>query len=535
MAEITSYRFDRFRLDLRRASLLRDETAVALRPKAFDVLLYLVRNAGRVVSKEELLREAWPRVIVTDNSLAQCVREIREALGDEDQSIVATSARRGYVFAAPVSASAEAVAPARDRPSLGLRVSIAALAVAAVAASSWLALRPAPRAGDGRLAVAVMPFAAAPGEEYFSRGVSGDIAAALGRFPELAVSSPEVIARLQGSGQSGDDVPRELHARYVVEGNVMRAPDKVRIAVRLAEWPRGVLLWSEAYEASAADMISTQERITAKVAGALAVNVANAAEKRATAKPAGSLEAYDLLFRGRERQARLNRTAQSQARALFEQALARDGNLAPAYVGLGRVELTAVALGWTDDAEAALDRAEHSALRAISLDETDARAHVLLGRTYARQGQYDRAVDTLRRAVALNRSDPDAWAGLGDALLWSGELSGAIDALETALAADPRLSAEDLFSLGAAYFLAGREGDSIRVLERATAREDGTPYIYALLAADYARTGRADDAHRAALEARRMNPFFDQQEFGSLFRRPEDREKLAAALRTTGL
>src|SRR6185369_1720167 len=127
---------------------------------------------------------------------------------------------------------------------------------------------------------------------------------------------------------------------------------------------------------------------------------------------------YDFVLRGREGLTRLNRTSHSQARAAFEQALALDSNYAAAYVGLGRVDLSAAAMGWTPDPQGALARAEHAALRAIALDESDARAHVLLGRALARQGQYDRAVETLRRAVALNRSDPDAYAGLGDALLW---------------------------------------------------------------------------------------------------------------------
>jgi tetratricopeptide (TPR) repeat protein len=192
-------------------------------------------------------------------------------------------------------------------------------------------------------------------------------------------------------------------------------------------------------------------------------------------------------------------------------------------------------MGWTPDPEAALTRAEHEALRAIALDESDARAHVLLGRALARQGQYDRAVETLRRAVALNRSDPDAHAGLGDALLWSGDAAGAIASLEAALAADPRLSAEDLFALGAAYFLAGRGRDSIRVLERATARNEGNAYIYALLAAAYGEEGRMDDAREAAAHVRRIDPFFDQENFGSLFRKPEHRERLAGALKASGL
>jgi tetratricopeptide (TPR) repeat protein len=199
------------------------------------------------------------------------------------------------------------------------------------------------------------------------------------------------------------------------------------------------------------------------------------------------------------------------------------------------VDLSAAAMGWTDDAEAAFRHAEDAALRAIALDEFDPAAHALLGRTYARTGQYDRAVETLRHAVRRNPSEPEGYAALGDALLWTGDLGGAAEALETALAMDPRRSAEDLFSLGAAYLLAGRSADAIRILERATQRNEGNPYIYAVLAAAYAASGRAAEARSAAAEARRRDPFLDLDSFGSLFRKPEHRERFARALKSAGL
>ena len=168
---------------------------------------------------------------------------------------------------------------------------------------------------------------------------------------------------------------------------------------------------------------------------------------------------------------------------MFERAIALDPQYAAAYVGLGRIDLSAAALGWTADPEAALKRAEDLARKAISLDEFNPAAHVLLGRAYARMEDYERAVEALKRAVALNPSEPDSHAGLGDALLWNGDVEGAIKALETATAIDPRLSAEDLFSLGAAYFLAGRSADAALVLERIVTRKEGNPFIYAMLAA----------------------------------------------------
>jgi len=387
------------------------------------------------------------------------------------------------------------------------------------------------------MSIAILPFGlqGENADDYFSIGISEDIAAALGRFADLAVTSPKVAARFGGAGGRTDDLQHELKVRYLVEGSVRRTPERVRIAVRLTDLPRGLLLWSESYDALAPTIFAIEDDIIVRIAGALAVKLTSLEQSRLAGKPPGNLEAYDLVLRGRDLHTRLNRTTHSQARTMFERAIALDPQYAPAHVGLGRIDLSAVALGWTADPEATLKRAEELARKAISLDEFNPAAHVLLGRTYARLEEYERAIDALKRAVALNPSDPDSHAGLGDAHLWSGEVEGAIRSLEIATAIDPRLSAEDLFSLGAAYFLDGRIADATRIFERITARKEGNPFIYAMLAAAYAETGRDDDSRSAAAEVRKLNPFFDVGRFGSLFKKAEHRARLADALKKTGL
>lgn len=570
-SESKHYRFGRFSVDARSACLRHDGRLVPLRPKSFDVLLYLVRNGGRLVSKNELIDNVWSNVIVTDNSLVQCIKEVRQALQDDGQTVIETVAKRGYVFTPAVyeTDDAEPAAPASvligeasssgpvpgGTPSARLPwlapAIVGSIAAALVIAGGlWWASspkvtpQPSPAASTvdnpypaKRLSIAVLPFGAAdaPADDYFSTGISEDLAAALGRFSDLAVASPKVVARFRSAGVSAEDIQRQLSVQYLVEGSVRRSPERIRIAVRLTDLPRGMLLWSNSYDVSAASILEIQDEITVRIAGTLAVKLTNLEQGRAASKSASAMEAYDFVLRGREHLTRLNRTSYSQARTMFERAIALDPSHAAAYVGLGRVDLSAVALGWTADPEGALKRAENLARKAIELDEFSPAAHVLLGRTYVRMEEYDRAVEALKRAVALNPSDPDSYAGLGDALLWSGEAAEAIKALETAVSIDPRLSAEDLFSLGAAYFIEGRAADSARVFERATTRNEGNPFIYAMLAAVYAESGRDAESKSAAAAVRQLNPFFQVENFGSLFRKPEHRDKLARALKKTGL
>jgi adenylate cyclase len=559
-----SYSFDQFVVDTRSACLRRGDAAVALRPKSFDVLVHLVTNRGRLVSKDELFETVWSDVVVTDNSLVQCIKEIRQALGDGRQTMIETVAKRGYMFTpsvvefedgAPLAALAKAGEPAateQGKRHVTIAAATGALAVTLLAAGVWWwttsPRAPAPatppveasaadRETAGRLSVAVLPFGllGETADDYFSVGISDDIATALGRFPDLAVTSPSVAARFRSVGISSDDMQRQLKVQYIVEGSVRRTPERVRIAVRLTDVPRGILLWSESYDAASATVFAIENDITLRIAGALAVKLTSIQQTRLAGQSTDNLEAHDLVLRGRDLQTRLSRTTHWQARTMYERAIALDPRYSAAYVGLGRIDLSAVALGWTGDAEAALKRAEDLARNAISLDEFSPAAHVLLGRAYARLNEYERAIEALRRAIALNPSDPDSHAGLGDALLWSGEVKGAVKALEIATAIDPRLSAEDLFNLGAAYFLDGRSLDAARTFERVTARKEGNPFIYAMLAAIYAENGRDEDARLAAAEVHRLNPLFDVVRFGSLFKNAADRERLANALKRTGL
>jgi len=316
---------------------------------------------------------------------------------------------------------------------------------------------------------------------------------------------------------------------------VRRSAGRLRISVQLADALNGALIWADQYDTDASQVIAVQDDITRSITGALAVRLTNVEQARVAAKPPASLEAYDLVLRGRDLLSRLTRTATSNARTMFERAIELDPSYAPAYVGLGRVDLVAVHLGWTPDPAGALRRAEMLAKKAIGIDEFNPAAHALLGKIHTRLGEYDRAVEALRHALALNPSDPENHAGLGDALLWSGETDEARKLLEIAARLDPKLPSQDLFNLGVAYFLLGQHGAAAQVFERTVARQDGNQFIHAMLAAIYADAGRKDDASREVTEVRRRNPLFDLETFGTLFRNPAHREKIVAALRQAGM
>src|SRR5262245_55479159 len=266
--------FAGFTLDLQRCALRRGGDDIALRPKSFDVLRALAENPGRVVTKDELIRAVWKDVFVTDDSLVQCVREIRHALKDDAQQLVKTIPRRGYLFNAPVTPVDTAIladaggihninAGEKLRPrSIGtwqIRRSRALIAGGllllgiVVAILGWWVVdvfrqAAAPVAGPPSIAVLFFATDQAGGErshDYFSDGLTDDVIAALGRFGSLRVLSRASLNRYKGTAWEPQQLGRDLNVRYIVDGSVRRSGDRLRVSARLTDAAHHVLLWSE--------------------------------------------------------------------------------------------------------------------------------------------------------------------------------------------------------------------------------------------------------------------------------------------------
>ena len=471
---------------------------------------------------------------------------------DRGEQQVKNIARPVRVFGLSAQAIAEAPEMETGRaPPARLRnraVLAAALAVALAVAGgvAWWAIRAgapsqtasAPASTNVRPTVAVLPLVSLEAndkDDYFADGLTEDIISALGRFSDITVRSRNAVFAFKGKTPSPVQVGRDLAVRYIVEGSIRRSPERIRISIGLAAAADGSQLWSENYDVAPKEIFAVQDDITRRIAGTLVSRLTNLELAKVATKPPSSLEAYDLVLRGRDLYNRVNRTANSQARALFERAIELDPGYAPAYIGLGRVELNGVLQGWTGDPAGAIQRAQSLGQKAASLDASSAGAHALLGSTYLRYGDYDRALDEMRRAIKLNSSDPDAYAGLAAASLWSGDIDTAIKNFETAVKLGLNLNVNDSFLLGVAYVLADRNTDAVRILERSLDTNKTDIYTRAILAAAYADAGRKDDAARESAEVRRIDPRFDTADFGSLLKKPDLRAKLTSALAKAGL
>jgi TolB-like protein/DNA-binding winged helix-turn-helix (wHTH) protein/cytochrome c-type biogenesis protein CcmH/NrfG len=572
LAEAKRLQFGRYVLDLDRGCLFLDGTEIALRPKTFAVLRHLLENPGRLVSKDELFDAVWPHLTVTDDALVQSIGELRRALKDDGSSFIKTIPRRGYRFestvtpsdpvdhasnAAPVPA-ATPDAPSRasaaiDTPTprvlalpfRGSRIGLLGMAGVAVliAAGALALLGLADRSATGSLesgakpAIAVLPIANQSGErprEYFADGLTQDIIGALGRFPELTVMSWNAVLPYKSNPASPGQIARDLAVRYQVEGSVLQTGDRVRMTAQLVN-SNGRVLWSARFDEPLADLFALQDRITTEIAGALAIRVAEVERRRVLAKPTESLEAYDCVLRVRPALQRPTRAGIAQARALLRRATEIDPNYADAYAALAETYYAATSMGWAEVPTAALDRAEEFANKALSIDDSQVRAHVILGRIHIFYRRYEQAKAEIDRAIAINANDAQGIAGRGNILMWLGQTDAAIKDLELAQRIDPELDAMDRFALSLAYYLKGRYDASIEEAELNLRKNAGAHFSRIVLAAAYAQHDRAEDATRVVAAIRRFDPTFDARDFGTKFLKPADLGRLRDGLRKAGL
>ena len=476
-------------------------------------------------------------------------------LGEQQVKNIARPVRAFRLTAEAIAATPELSPQALTAPGGRRRPWVIAVLVAVILAAggtTWWIVRAPPMVtqpsgptaisplpiGAARASIAVLPLealGAEGGSDYFADGLTEDIISALGRFRELSVMSLGAVFAYKGKHPSPMEVGRDLKVRYVVEGSIRRAPERIRVAVSLTDTNRSAVLWSEKYDAEPKDIFAVQDQITRRISGALALRVTGLELARSATKPPNNLEAYDLVLRGRDLLSRLTRSANAQARDLFERAIALDPDYGPAYVGLGQVDMRAANQGWTQDPGGALERAEKLAQKAIALDDLSSGAHALLGDVAVQFGDYDRALAELKRAIDLNGSDAESYGHLVTVLLFEGDISGAIAGGELVTQFRPEIPDGTAFDLGVAYILADRGADAVRILEHAVDRNPGHLYMNVMLAAAYGAVGRQQDAERQADRVHQRFPTFSRDRFGSALRDPSLRAKLDRALEKAGL
>ena len=397
--------------------------------------------------------------------------------------------------------------------------------------------RPAP---PTKPSIAVLAFQNMSGDaeqEYFSDGISEDIITDLSKLSELHVIARNSSFIYKHKPVLIPDVARDLGVRYVLEGSVRKAGNRIRVTAQLIDSVTGGHVWANRFDRELTDIFDIQDELTREIVSALKLNLTTGERDRLLRRRVVSVEAYELLLRSRERMMLLTRSGNIAARSLAEAAIAIDPSFAAAYALIAFTHLNDYANGYGLDPEGSLPVGRELAERAVSMDDEDPACHMALGAAYSWSRDLVRAEAHARRGLALSPNSVDSMILLASIQIYAGDPADALTTLDALMRLDPHYPDIALQFLADARFSLGEYELAVGAIERRLKRNPESETAFALLASCYGWLGRFDDAHRAWDEARRINPDFSVERRRQVqpFRNPEDFERRVEGLRRAGL
>jgi TolB-like protein/Tfp pilus assembly protein PilF len=489
--------FDNHTIDTDRRELRRGAEPIAVEPQVFDLLVYLVRNRERVVSKDDLVASIWGGRVVSESTLTSRINAARKAVGDsgKDQQMIRTIPRRGVRFVGAVRAQPDihGATPAE----VPVREEIHAPPRAAL---------PLP----DRPAIAVLPFTNMsddPEQEYFSDGISEDLITALSKLRWFFVVARNSSFTYKGKAVHLKQIADELGVGYVVEGSVRKGGDRVRITVQLNDVVTGSHIWAERYDRDLADVFAVQDEITEAIVAAIEPQIYAAENFRARRKPPNSLDAWGLVMRALSHYWRVTRQDNIAAQALLEKAIAIDPNYGQAFGVLATSHSFCAHMGWAEVATA-VPLAERAALAAVAADSEDPWAHHAMAGVHLARRRFDDSLSEFELALRLNPNFSLAQGYYGLALAYCGRWEDAHAAAGRALRLSPRDPFSAIYYGVASYARFGScNYDEAMRLSREAIRQRGD-FVGALrvLTAAAGMAGQTEVARLALQELRRAQP-----------------------------
>jgi adenylate cyclase len=393
---------------------------------------------------------------------------------------------------------------------------------------------------DDRPAIAVLPFnnlSPDPDHAFFADGLAEDLITRLSSWRAFPVIARNSSFQYRGGEVDLKRVSRELGVRYVVEGSVRRAGERIRVNAQLIDATSGKHVWAETYDRKIVDVFSLQDEISALIAASLVGDLTRAEGERAHQRGTNNIEAWSLYQLGLQHFDRYTLEGFAEAREMFRRAAEIDPRFATPQGQLAIAGLSELMLGRVPNEEfkAAL---MSSARRAVELDPRDPVAHLGLGGAYIAAGDIKNGLASSQKAVDLNPSMPMAWIWLGWSSLLAGDPGTTVTATERARTLNPQGAMVWVHdSLAAAYWELGRYDEALEAAQRLVATQPTYLTGYAYIAMSEVALGRLDEARTAIIEGRRVQPDLSldlvQNYFG--VSRPTIDARRNAALRTAGL
>jgi TolB-like protein/DNA-binding winged helix-turn-helix (wHTH) protein len=509
----TRLRFASFTLDVERAELLRDGQPVPLRPKAFALLTLFARNPRRLLTKDELLQAVWPGVVVTDDSLTQCIHDVRSALGDDGVQMIRTVARRGYRFEAGVhpDRAALALVPAVDsKRHIGLVGAAVAVALI-VGLVAFVLQRPVQKPEFApALSIVVLPLVTEGGsDEWLSDGLTRDLTTELGQISGAFVISRDTAHTYKSKPVDPRQVAHELGVRYVVGGAVRRDGERVQLTLSMVDGETGAQRWAQQFDVERTRLASALDEIGKQVARSLSVQMIRAEGERVASLQPQQVPADDLAMQGWSIYFRgASRENLTEANRLFEAAVARDPHCIRAWGGVAVMNGLLAGNLWAPDHAAAVARLDEAARRLHELDAYD--AYTFYARYFLAllKSDYESVLAISTTMTERFPSHPQPHFGRALALMNLGRFDECIEPTQRAIKLGPRDPGLPLWKrqIGMCYFMRGEYREAAEYAREAQQLGPHLQTAPLLLAAALSRSGQRDEARAVITELLQRNP-----------------------------
>ena len=526
------YAFDEFRLDASKRLLTKgNNAALPLTPKVFDTLLYLVRNGGKVIGKDELMSEIWTDSIVEENNLNQNISILRRLFGEKpgQHRFIVTIAGHGYRFVPEVKiveengAAAlkpadidqaavgskencpEAATPSGSQKANWLYISFGILVFGLAASGYYFWKNSRVQAFDSKIrTLAVLPFkpvVAGNRDEALEMGITDTLISKLSGSGEITIRPLSSVRRYIELEQDPLTAGRELETEAVLDGTIQTSGDRIRISARLFRVNDGKQLWTGQFDEKVTDLFAVQDSISEKVAAALRTRLGGKDKKRYTE----NVEAFQLYMKGRFYLLKGGNPETDKSLTYFQQAIEADPNYALAYVGLADVYRGRVVGGGMSPAEF-MPKAKAAAQKAVEIDDTLAEAHSALGHIiFWYDWDWEAAEKEHKRALELDPHSSDSLQFYAHLLSCTGRHAEALAEIKRAREIDPlnlRINAvEGLFLLHA-----GQTDEAIARLLKTLEMDPNYRLANAFAARAYIEKGMFAEAQAAIRKAGDVAP-----------------------------
>jgi len=522
------FRFAGIEIDIPRRELRRASELVSMEPQVFDLLVHLVRNHDRIVTKDELIETVWKGRAISEAALSSRISAARRAIGDSgaEQKLIRTLNKRGFRFVGAVHAAAKTTEPAVQPDSRRKPES---------SAFNW----------SDKASIAVLPFhniSGDPEQEYLADGVTEDIITGLSRQQWFSVVDRNSTFACKGGAVDIRKLACDVGARYVLEGSVRKAGGRIRVTAQLIDATKRIHVWADRYDSAAADIFRRQDDIINRIVDSVRSQLVMAEAMRLRGRRSVDVDAHDLMTQALPHLWRMSVSEQLIAQKLLQQATTLEAPQGHAHVH--------ALLGWTYmnmfnlDSHAPISELTEKALEAgataLALDEQDYWGHLVLGLGHARQRRPEDAVRHLTSSVEINPNFALGYAGLGYALACGGQPQRGLDALSRAWQLgplDPFLAMYAPIARYMALFALERYDEAITVCRSTAARHPNHAGARRLMTVSLGLLGRIDEAKESLANTLALQPDFstDHVAYNTVFAQASDRSRFLRGLQKAGL